>query len=162
MQASFCLCLTFCSLRWNILELGGGDPGKKLPALPDPSFLQGHIPGDSSRQVPEQAQVFSPEVQGYGPAICLVPSSQDSELHNLIVTAAKAGPDLHIRRQPILLYKYKFQQSISPHWLLSHLHQDIIINDLQKPHTVLVPYCIVPSADIWAAEVSHEDQSLGT
>lgn len=42
------------------------------PALLDPSSLQDDIPWDSSKQVPEQAKVCSPEVWGYKPAICLV------------------------------------------------------------------------------------------
>lgn len=39
-------------------------------ALLDRSSLQGHIPWDSSKQIPEQAKVFSPNIQDHDPAFC--------------------------------------------------------------------------------------------
>lgn len=44
--------------------------------------LQGHIPWDSTKQIPEQAKVCSPEVKSCDPAFCLVLCSQGSELHH--------------------------------------------------------------------------------
>lgn len=53
----------------------------------------------------ERLKVCSPEVQGCGPAFCPGPSSQEPELHQLTVTAAKAAPELHIPNQFSLVYE---------------------------------------------------------
>lgn len=121
---------------------------KNLPDLPDTSSLQGHIPWDSSKQDPEQAQVFSPEIQSYGPAICLAPSSQDSPSHS---HHSQSCP-WPVPPQPVL-------QSISPHCLLHHLHQDITMNELQKPPALLVCSAALSlqQIDVGVAKACHEN-----
>lgn len=59
--------LDFLHMARTVLEHEGGSP-EDPPALLNPSSLQGHLPGDSSKQIPEQ------EVQGCDLAICLIPS----------------------------------------------------------------------------------------
>lgn len=66
-----CLCLVFllsmvdCSWIWRRWSRK-----KKTLRSPYTSSLWAHIPWESSKQNPVQAQVFSPEVQSYGPVIC--------------------------------------------------------------------------------------------
>ena len=104
---------------------------KYYPAFLDPSSLQRLIPWDFSKQIPEEATVCSPEVQGCDLTFCPAPSSQDPELHHLTVTITKVPFDLHILSEAFLICEYEVQQSTSPHWLLFHLCQEIIINALQ-------------------------------
>lgn len=59
-----------------------------------------------------------PEDQDCDPAFCLSPSSQNPELHHLVVAAAKAAPDFHIPEQFLLLCKHEVHQSTFPHWFL--------------------------------------------
>lgn len=71
------------SWAWRILEYS--------PAHLDTSSLYGKFPWNSSRKVCEDAGVSSHEVQGcsltHCPAFCL----WDAELHDLMVTVAKAA-----------------------------------------------------------------------
>lgn len=39
----------------------------------------------------------------------------------------------HIPNQPLLVSKSKVHQHNSPHWLLHHLHQKVILDTLQVP-----------------------------
>lgn len=76
-QTSFRICSISCKARWTILELGGGDSWKKNQrALLDSSSLQGLIPWDSSKQMPEEVKICTLKVQGYDPAFCLALFSQ--------------------------------------------------------------------------------------
>lgn len=61
-------------------------------AFLDPSSLQDYMPWCSSKQIPEQVKVCSPEFQGCVPAVCLVSFSQDPELHHLTFTAGGNEP----------------------------------------------------------------------
>ncbi|PKU43982.1 hypothetical protein llap_5701 [Limosa lapponica baueri] len=78
------------------------------------------------------AKLCSPEVQGNELALHPSPRPQNSELHHLMVTAAKAAFDLHIPSEPLLFGEYEIQQSTSPHWFLYHLEEEAIINALQE------------------------------
>lgn len=88
--------------------------------LLDPSSLQESTPWDSSKQISEEAIVWSPEDHGCDPAFCLAYSCQDPKFHNLITTTAKAAPDFHISNQFFIVCKYQGQQSLSPPWLLEN------------------------------------------
>lgn len=73
-----------------------------------------------SKQIPEQATVCSPWIESCDPALCLVPSSQDPELHHFMVYAVKTTSNLHILNQFFFVCKYEVWQSIYPCWLFSH------------------------------------------
>jgi len=51
----------------------------------------------------EEVKVSSPEVQSCDPTYCPASSTQDPELHCLMVKAAKAAPNLHIRNQSLFV-----------------------------------------------------------
>jgi len=80
--------LTSCPVGWTALKLGGSGPWVSTSFL-GPSALQDLILWDSFRKIPEEAKVSSPVVQTRGLAFCPAPSSQDHELHYLMVTAAR-------------------------------------------------------------------------
>lgn len=65
---------------------------------------------------------------------------QDTGLHLLMVTAAKVAPRLLITHQYFIICKYQVQQSTSPHHLLDHLCQEVVIS---VPTTTL-PRVICP------------------
>lgn len=58
------------------------------------------LPWDSSKKVPEEAKVSSPEFQGYDLPYCPDSSSQNTELHDLMVAVAKPSHNSHV--QPVL------------------------------------------------------------
>ncbi|KAK4832416.1 hypothetical protein QYF61_023095 [Mycteria americana] len=64
----------------------------------------------------------------------------DPELHHLMVTASKVAFDLHISNGSLLVGEYEVQQTISSHWLLNHLEEEVIINELQEPPGLLMPW----------------------
>ncbi|KAK4806246.1 hypothetical protein QYF61_013390 [Mycteria americana] len=76
------------------------------------------------------------------------PGIEDPELHHLMVTAAKAAFDLHIPNEPLLVGEQEVQQSTSPHWLLCHLGEEVVIDALQELPGLLMPCSVVPPADI--------------
>ncbi|KAK4832092.1 hypothetical protein QYF61_020707 [Mycteria americana] len=120
----------------------------------------GFIPWYSTKQIPEEVKVCSPEVQGSELALHPPQCPKDLELHHFMVTAAKAALELHIAHQPLLVGENKVQHSTSPHWLLYHLEKEVIINTFQAPPGLLMPCCVVPPTDIRVVEVPHEDQGL--
>ncbi|XP_072710958.1 uncharacterized protein [Ciconia boyciana] len=126
------------------------------------AVLQGFIPWYSTKQIPEEAKVYSPEVQGSELAVHPHRCPKDLELHHFMVTAAKAVPELHIPHQPLLVGENKVQHSTSPCWLLYHLEKEVIINTFQEPPRLLMPSCVVPPTDIGVVEIPHEDQGLRT
>jgi len=91
--------VTLLSAHWDgqFLSLEEMILGKNQTAALNP-FLQDHTSCDYSKQTPEWVKVRFPKVQD--PAVCLVPSFLDPELHNLLVAAAKAAPSLHPRPHP--------------------------------------------------------------
>lgn len=95
------------------------------PALLNPSSLQGHLPSDSSKQIPEQ------EVQGCDPAICLIPSLF---LTFISLTSPSFFVSVKFSRTPPLISS-------------DHLCQKGIINSLQKAPGLLVPCCVALLAD---------------
>lgn len=85
--------------------------------------------------------------QGCDLFFCLVSSSQDSERCQLMVTAAKATPELHIPDWLFLVSKYEVLQGIFPCWLPDYLRWDVVINALQKFPGLFVLHYIGGSAD---------------
>ena len=94
----------------GVLHLGFLKPLE--PAVLDLSLLQSCIPWESFKQDPEQAKVFSSEVQGCDSTVYLVPSFQYFECHLFIVSAAKAAPKLYIPEQSFPVFKRVIQQSV--------------------------------------------------
>jgi len=85
------------------------------PAFLGPSSLQGFVPWYSTKHIPEEAKVCSPEIQGS--ELALRPRCpKDPELHHFMVTAAKAALELHIPHQPLLVGENKVQHSPSTTW----------------------------------------------
>ncbi|GAB0180340.1 hypothetical protein GRJ2_000499300 [Grus japonensis] len=115
----------------------------------------------STKQIPEEAKVCSPEVQGSELAVCPSRCPEDLELHHFMVTAAKAALELHIPHQPPPSPdENKVQHGTSPRWPLYHLEKEVIINAFQELPGLLMPCCVVPPADIRVVEVPHENQGL--
>ncbi|KAJ7413875.1 hypothetical protein BTVI_42154 [Pitangus sulphuratus] len=85
----------FLSLEEVILEY--------QQTLLDSSSLQGLFPWDSSKRIPEEVKVNSPKVHGCNLTCCPVSSLPNTELHNLMVTAAKTVPNLHISNKAFLV-----------------------------------------------------------
>lgn len=81
---------------------------KCWPALPGLFAFQRSSPWDTSKYVFEEVS----------PTYCFASSTQDSELHHLIIAASQVTPNLHIPSQPFLLSKNKVQQYASSRWLL--------------------------------------------
>lgn len=71
------------------------------PALMDLFPLQGCNPGDSSKQRPEVAEVYSAHIQSCGPAFCSALSSTDPKLDHLMVTAHLSGSTILSRAQKL-------------------------------------------------------------
>ncbi|KAK4827407.1 hypothetical protein QYF61_017837 [Mycteria americana] len=115
----------------------------------------GLIPWYSTKQIPEETKVCSPEGQGTELAC-----PKGLECHHFMVTKAKAALELHIPYQPLLVSENKVQHSTSSRWLLYHLEKEVIINAFQEPPGLLMPCCVVPPTDIRVVEVPHEDQGL--
>ncbi|KAK4824840.1 hypothetical protein QYF61_020213 [Mycteria americana] len=90
--------------------------------------VQGFIPWYSTKQIPEEAKVCSPKVQGSELAVHRPQCPKDLELHHFMVPAAKAALELHIPHQPLLVGENKVQHSASPRWLRCHLEKEVIIN----------------------------------
>lgn len=72
-----------------------------------PSSLYGFILWYSSEQIPEEARIFSPEVQVCELAGCPTHSPKDGELHHFMVMAAKTALELHIPCQSLLVGENK-------------------------------------------------------
>ncbi|KAK4817448.1 hypothetical protein QYF61_015603 [Mycteria americana] len=108
----------------------------------------GFIPWYSTKQIPEEAKVCSPEIQGSELAMHPPRCPKDLELHHFMVTAAKATLELHIPHQLLLVGEKKVQHSTSSCWLLYHLKKEIIINTFQEPPRLLMSCCVVPPTDI--------------
>jgi len=117
------------------------------------SSLQGFILWYSTEQIPGEAKVCSPEVQGRELAVCPPRCPKDLELHHLMVTADKAALEHHIPHQLLLVGQNKVQHSTSPHGLLYHLEKEVIINAFQEPAGLLMPCCVISPADIGVVEV---------
>ncbi|KAK4827704.1 hypothetical protein QYF61_020982 [Mycteria americana] len=70
-----------------------------------------------------EANPWGAETEGFG---------VNPELCHLMVTAAKAAFNLRISNEPFLVCESEIQQSTSPHWLLYHLGQEVVIDSLQE------------------------------
>lgn len=82
-------------------------------AFLDLSTLQHCTPWYSSKQIPEQVQAESPEVQGCDVAICLVYFSQELELHHPMFTAGSQRYPCSSHPWPLLPYlPYQVKESI--------------------------------------------------
>ncbi|KAM9634999.1 uncharacterized protein ACIBXB_015978 [Morphnus guianensis] len=121
---------------------------------------KGCIPWYSTKQIPEEAKLCSPEVQGSELAVRPPRHPKDLELHHFMVTEAKAALELHIPHQPLLVGENKVQHSPSPRWLLHHLEKEFPISAFQEPPGLLMPCRVVPPTDIRVVEVPREDQSM--
>ncbi|KAK4829762.1 hypothetical protein QYF61_006486 [Mycteria americana] len=105
----------------------------------------------STKQIPEEAKVCSPEVHGSELAVHPPQCPKDLEHRRLMVTAAKAALELHIPHQPLLVGENKVQHSTSPLWFLYHLEKEFIINAFEEPPRLLMlcwTCCVVPLTDI--------------
>ncbi|GAB0210107.1 hypothetical protein GRJ2_003476500 [Grus japonensis] len=122
-------------------------------------LAQGFVPWYSTKQIPQEAKVCSPEVQGSELAECPPRCPEDPELHHFVVTAAKAALELDIPYQALLIGENKVQHGTSPRGLLYHLEEKVIINTFQEPPALLVPCCVLPPADVGVVEVHHKDQT---
>lgn len=60
-----------------------------------------------TKQVPEEAQVYSPEVQGSELAVCPPHWPEDLVLLHLMIAAAQAALELHMPHQPLLVDENK-------------------------------------------------------
>jgi len=80
-------------------------------------------------------------------------SSQDPELHHLMVTAGQAAFGVHSPSED------KVQQRTSPHWLLYYLGQEVLTDALQDSPGLIMSCCVVLPADIRVVEIPD---SLGT
>ena len=109
---------------------------------PRVGVLTTFIPLYSIKQIPEEAKVCSPEVQGSGLAAHLPHCPKDLKVHYFVVTAAKAALDFHIPHQSLLVGKNKVQYRTSPRGLLYHLEEEVVINTFQEPPGLPVP-CIL-------------------
>ncbi|KAK4822575.1 hypothetical protein QYF61_017161 [Mycteria americana] len=122
-----------------------------LPLCWDASLLsleEHFIPWYSTKQIPEEDKVCSPEVQSSELAVRPPWCPKDPELRHFMVTAARAALEFHIPHQPLLAGDNKVQHNTSPHWLLYHLEKEVIINTFQEPPGLLMPCCVVPPTDI--------------
>lgn len=118
------------------------------PALLDFS-LKDHLPSESSEQVPKQAKVCSPEDLGRDRAICLAPSSQDTETPSPHRHHSKGCPQPY-HPQSVLPCPQVWGPA-EPHWLLHHLCQAVIMNTAPKSPGLLVACCVAPPADTQSA-----------
>ncbi|PKU42448.1 hypothetical protein llap_7248 [Limosa lapponica baueri] len=109
----------------------------------------------STKQIPEEAKVCSPEVQGSELSMCLPRYPKDLELHHFVVTAAKAALELHIPHQPLLVGENKVQHNTPPHWLLCHVEKEVTIHAFWESPGLLMPCCVVPPTDIGVVEVTQ-------
>jgi len=55
-----------------------------------------------------------------------------------MVSSAKTDFGLHIPNETLLVGMYEVPQSTSPHWLLCHLEEELVIDALQEPHGLIV------------------------
>jgi len=104
----------------------------------------------------EEAKVCSPEVQACELAFGPAPSSQNPELSYLMLPAARTAFYLRIPSKTLLVDENDIQQSTSPHWLLCHMGEEVVIDVSQELPRLLMPCCVVPVADIGVAQVPHE------
>lgn len=81
---------------------------------------------------PEKVKVGFLKIQRGNPTFCFISSTQDLELHNLMIAKSQAAPNLHIPNMPIPIGKNKVQKHPPPCWLFHHLCQKIIFSVLQK------------------------------
>lgn len=147
MQASSCFWLASCpsaglfqSMEELLLE--------NQPAVLDLLSLQDNVLWDSFRQPPLNRPVSlflksNVVIQLIG----LLASSQDPELHNVMVSASTAARYLHFPNKFLLVCKYEVQQSTCLCPFLNCLCQEVTTNALQKPPALLELYCVVLPAD---------------
>ncbi|GAB0210109.1 highly reducing polyketide synthase PKS6 [Grus japonensis] len=141
----FSMCLSIVSRRVCSMILPG---------------TEGFVPWYSTKQIPQEAKVCSPEVQGSELAECPPRCPEDPELHHFMVTAAKAALELDIPYQALLIGENKVQHGTSPRGLLYHLEEKFVINTFQEPPGLLALCCVLPPADVRVVEVPHKDQGL--
>ncbi|PKU43799.1 hypothetical protein llap_5899 [Limosa lapponica baueri] len=114
-------------------------------------------PWYSTKQIPEEATVCSPEVQGSELTVRPPCCPNYLELHYLMVTASS---ELHIPHQPLLVVENKVQHDTSPCWLFYNLEKEVIIHAFLEPPGFLMPCCVVSPADTDVVEDHHEESGL--
>ncbi|KAK4805791.1 hypothetical protein QYF61_000397, partial [Mycteria americana] len=124
--------------RTTQLDVVGKIPEGALNPTAHVADKDDFIPWYSTKQIPEEAKVCSPEGQGSELAVCPPRCPKDLKFHYFMVTAAKAVLELHIPHQPLLVGENKVQHSTSHRWLhLCHLEKEVIINAFQEPPRLL-------------------------
>lgn len=101
--------------------------------------------------------VRSLEVWGCDPALCFASSCWHPKIHQLVTIVAEAALYLHIPDRFFLLCETKVQQGISPHQLINHLCQMVVINALQKPFKFMSSLFVVPPANIVVIQITHKE-----
>lgn len=94
-----------------------------------PGLLSRAVPHGTLKQIPKQAKVCSPEVQGWNPATCPALSSQNPEFNHPWSLQIK----LPLTFTSCMSVGVKSSRSASPCQLLHHLGQEFVINAYQKP-----------------------------
>ncbi|KAK4807192.1 hypothetical protein QYF61_024312 [Mycteria americana] len=142
--SQFSVHLTVCSSSPYINSFSMRTLQEKKALLKSRAFSHGTLPSRSLKR----------------PMSALLKSRVDPELHHLMVTAAKAAFDLHIPDEPLLVGEYEVQQTPSPRQLLYHLGQEVVVDAVQEPPGLLMPFCVDPPADVRVVEGPHEDKGL--
>lgn len=157
MQDTYHLCLTSSLWGWIILEHREGGPWKVNELFWTPILSK-----DIFYRICPNRHPSRPESALQNTRIIILifdffSPSHDPELQQLLYTAAKAAPELHI---PILFFlacRNKAQSSVSPHEVPSQLCSGVIIA-FQKPPALLVSCCTIPRADIVVVKTLHKEQ----
>lgn len=135
----FSACLDRQRLRVEEVILQN-QPALLEPWRPPMAFFQAD-PSD-----PSMVKFCSPEAQSCDPAFCLIPSLQHPELHHLMITVARAAPNIHIPDWFFLVY-ISTRPSRTP--LISSLIT--CITKLSSMHSGNFLYCscppVLPSTD---------------
>lgn len=121
-----------------------------------PFSLQSLMMWEYSKHIFEENKVYSEEVQRFKLVSYYSVCPQDTELHHLMVNAAKTAFDLHISNELLLFGKSSSRVSL----LIGSsncLEEEAIISATQD-----TPRLFVTSADIKVLEVPHKDQGLQT
>lgn len=111
------------------------------------SSLQGFTPWYSTKQIPEEAKAYSPEVQGSELAECRFCCPKDLELHNFMITEAKAALEIYVSDHSPCIGENTVQHSSSPHLVLCLLENEVIMNVFQDLSELLMLCCVVLSME---------------
>ena len=140
-----------------LLEVGGGDPwilisflGSVFPPGPFPMRL---FQADTWRV--QSLLSWSPELWSFF-LPCFIPSWSWTPLSH-----GHCRQDcLHIPSDPFLFCEC--EQSISPHWFLCHLDQEVVTNALQDPPALFMTCCVVPQVGWSVPQVDQDSECEAT